>query len=136
MGWGVFTSIYACSNGVIVGIHNDSNLCGTGFASADQGDVLAAVGATDCLFDLVGHRQDDVVELVGAVQRDGGYRVPSCVQQRLELRWGGRPSRREVGSLLGAKGGVAPPDCTGDQNPTCCCGERMEQASDPRPSTA
>jgi hypothetical protein len=69
--------------------------------------------------------------------RDGGYCVPSCVQQRVELRWGGRHSRSEVVSLLGCQEwGLAPPDCTGDQNPTCCCGERMKEASDLRPSTA
>ena len=34
--------------------------------------------------DLVGHRRDDGVELVGAVQRDGGDRTGRRVQQCFE----------------------------------------------------
>jgi len=54
-------------------------------AQHDHLDGGVAFGKPDGLFDLVRHRRDDGVELLGPVQRDGGDGTVRLVQQGLEL---------------------------------------------------
>ncbi len=43
-GWGEFTAIFACSNGVIAGIHNDGNLYWYCYRGAGQSDRSGTIG--------------------------------------------------------------------------------------------
>ena len=55
-------------------------------AQHDHLDGGVAFGKPDGLLDLVGHRRHDGVEVLRAVQRDGGDGTVRLVQNRLELR--------------------------------------------------
>jgi len=56
-----------------------------GAAQHDDFDVLVALSQPDRRLDLVGHGRDDRVELLRAVQRDGGDRAGGRVEQCLEV---------------------------------------------------
>jgi hypothetical protein len=72
-----------------------------GTAQHDDLDLRVPLGHADGGLDFVGHRRDDGVELVRAVQRDGRDGPRRRVQKCLEI--GCRHSRSEAASDSGVK---------------------------------
>ena len=87
-------------------------------AQHDDLDRRVAFGQTDGRLDLVGHRRNDGVELVGPVQRDGRDGRFRLVQQGFEL-----VACPAVSPSAGERGhGFGDRRLTGDQVETLACG--------------
>ena len=65
-GWGEFTAIFACSNGVIAGIHNDGNLYWYCYRGAGQSDRSGTVGWEPGSGNVIGSGWDNFARLTGA----------------------------------------------------------------------